>query len=126
MNRLIIAVILIIIAVSLSIASLFYIDNTYNEMIPILDTALESAMAENKYDTKKQIAYVLSQWEKHDDILNVILGQNQTSEVKGALKTAYYFAQSDDMKSVILYINEGKVEIERIKNANTPSISTIL
>ncbi len=126
MNRLLIAVIFIIITVSIGVVSLFYINNTHEDMTTILDTALESATADNKADAKAQISHALSQWEKKDDILNVLLGQIQTNDVKSSLKMASYFAEIGDIESVIIYINECKVELERIKNSNTPSISTIL
>lgn len=126
MNRPLIAVIFIIVAVCIAVTSLFYINNTHETMTELLGDVLESATADNKQETKSRLENTIKQWEKKDDLLNILIGQAETNDVKNSLSMAVHFSKIGDMESVILYINECKVELERIKNANEPSLSTIL
>ena len=126
MNRPLIAVIFIIVAVCIAVTSLFYINNTHETMTEHLGDVLESATADNKQETKIRLDKALKEWEKKDDLLNVFIGQTETNDVKNALSMAVHFSEIGDMESVILYINECRVQLERIKNTNEPSISTIL
>lgn len=126
MNRPLIAVIFIIVAVCIAVTSLFYINNTHETMTELLGDVLESATADNKQETKSRLENTMKQWEKKDDLLNILIGQAETNDVKNSLSMAVHFSKIGDMESVILYINECKVELERIKNANEPSLSTIL
>lgn len=126
MNRPLIAVIFIIVAVCIAVTSLFYINNTHETMTEHLGDVLESATADNKQETKIRLDKALKEWEKKDDLLNVFIGQTETNDVKNALSMAVHFSEIGDMESVILYINECRVQLERIKNTNEPSLSTIL
>ena len=126
MNRPLIAVIFIIVAVCIAVTSLFYINNTHETMTELLGDVLESATADNKQETKIRLENTIKQWEKKDDLLNILIGQAETNDVNNSLSMAVHFSKIGDMESVILYINECKVELERIKNANEPSLSTIL
>ena len=126
MNRPLIAVIFIIVAVCIAVTSLFYINNTHETMTELLGDVLESATADNKQETKIRLDNALKEWEKKDDLLNVFIGQTETNDVKNALSMAVHFSEIGDMESVILYINECRVQLERIKNTNEPSLSTIL
>ena len=126
MNRPLIAVIFIIVAVCIAVTSLFYINNTHETMTEHLGDVLESATADNKQETKIRLDNALKEWEKKDDLLNVFIGQTETNDVKNALSMAVHFSEIGDMESVILYINECRVQLERIKNTNEPSLSTIL
>ena len=126
MNRPLIAVIFIIVAVCIAVTSLFYINNTHETMTELLGDVLESATADNKQETKIRLDNALKEWEKKDDLLNVFIGQAETNDVKNSLSMAVHFSKIGDMESVILYINECKVELERIKNATEASLSTIL
>lgn len=126
MNRPLIAVIFIIVAVCIAVTSLFYINNTHETMTELLEDVLESATSDNKQETKFRLENTMKQWEKKDDLLNIFIGQAETNDVKNALSMAVHFSEIGDMDSVIIYINECKVELERIKNANEPSLSTIL
>ncbi len=125
MNRPLIAVIFILVAIGIAVTSLFYIKDTHKTMTAILDTTLEIAKNNNKEETKKHIHNTLKEWEERDDLLNVLIGQAETNDVKSALTMAVYFAELGDTEQAILYINECKVELERIKNTNELSLSTI-
>ena len=95
-------------------------------MIIHLNEILKSAVADNKQETKELIDNTLKQWEKRDDLLNIFLGMAETNDVKNALSMAEKFSEIGDTESVILYVNECKNQLECIKNANEPSLSTIL
>lgn len=126
MNRFIIAISLIAFALVFSIISLFYINNTFDTMTQHLDTSIESAINNEQAQTQKNLEKTLKEWEKRDDFLNIILGQGETNEVKNYLISALNFTLMGDTRTAVEHINWAKVEIERIKNANSPSISTIL
>ena len=51
MNRPLIAVIFIIVAVCIAVTSLFYINNTHETMTELLGDVLESATADNNQET---------------------------------------------------------------------------
>lgn len=126
MNRFIIAISLIAFTLVFSIISLFYINNTFDTMTQHLDTSIESAINNEQAQTQKNLEKTLKEWEKRDDFLNIILGQGETNEVKNYLISALNFTLMGDTRTAVEHINWAKVEIERIKNANSPSISTIL
>ena len=108
MNRPLIAVIFIIVAVCIAVTSLFYINNTHETMTELLGDVLESATADNKQETKIRLENTIKQWEKKDDLLNILIGQAETNDVKNSLSMAVHFSEIGDMESVILYINESK------------------
>lgn len=126
MNRPTIAIIFIIVAISIAITSLIYINRTHDTMMIYLDEILKSAIADNKEETRIHIDTAMEEWEKKDDLLNVFIGMAETNDVKNALSMAEKFSKIGDKNSVILYVNECKNQLERIKNANEPTLSTIL
>lgn len=126
MKRLVTAVCFIGVAVIISVTSLIYINKTHETMEVLLTDVLESAVAEDREKTEEGLNKTLIEWEKHDDILNVFLGQAETNDVKNALNMAMYFCEIGDTDSSILYINECRVQLERIESTNSPSFSTIL
>lgn len=126
MNRFIIAVSLIAFAFSFAIASLFFINSTCDTVTNHLDVSIEAALNEEESLTRENLEKTLIEWEKRDGFLNIILGQGETSGVKGYLTSALHFAVMGDTKTAIEHISWAKVELARIKNSNTPSLSTIL
>ncbi len=126
MNRVVTAVSFIAVAIFISVASLMYIGETHETMEVLLTDVLESAIAEDKEKTEAGLNKTLYEWEKRDDILNVLLGQTETNDVKTALNMAMYFCDIGDTDSAVLYINECRVQLERIESTNSPSFSTIL
>lgn len=126
MKRVVTAVVFIAVAIFISVASLMYIGETHETMEVLLTEVLESAIAEDKEKTEAGLNKTLYEWEKRDDILNVLLGQAETNDVKTALNMAMYFCDIGDTDSAVLYINECRVQLERIESTNSPSFSTIL
>lgn len=126
MNRVVTAVSFIAVAIFISVASLMYIGETHETMEVLLTDVLEIAIAEDKEKTEAGLNKTLYEWEKRDDILNVLLGQTETNDVKTALNMAMYFCDIGDTDSAVLYINECRVQLERIESTNSPSFSTIL
>lgn len=126
MKRLVTAAVFIAVAIFISVASLMYIGETHETMEVLLTDVLESAIAKNKEKTEAGLNKTLYEWEKRDDVLNVLLGQAETNDVKTALNMAMYFCDIGDTDSAVLYINECRVQLERIESTNSPSFSTIL
>lgn len=126
MKRLVTAAVFIAVAIFISVASLMYIGETHETMEVLLTDVLESAIAKDKEKTEARLNKTLYEWEKRDDVLNVLLGQAETNDVKTALNMAMYFCDIGDTDSAVLYINECRVQLERIESTNSPSFSTIL
>lgn len=126
MKRVVTAAVFIAVAIFISVASLMYIGETHETMEVLLTDVLESAIAKDKEKIEAGLNKTLYEWEKRDDVLNVLLGQAETNDVKTALNMAMYFCDIGDTDSAVLYINECRVQLERIESTNSPSFSTIL
>ena len=126
MNRFTAALSLIAFAIGFAFISLFYINNSCDTLTKQLDESIKTAINEEQTQTRDNLEKALTEWEKRDDFLNIILGQGETSNVKGYLTSALNFTVMGDTKTAVEHINWAKVELARIKNANAPSISTIL
>lgn len=126
MNRTVIAILFIIIAVAIGITSLVYVENTYDKMNTLMEAVSESASADNKEKTMQLLEEAENRWDNHKKVLNIFLGQGETNTVKSHIKTATLFAKHGDMESVIIYTHECQVELYRIRESNRPSWNTIL
>ena len=126
MKRFITALSLIAFAIGFAIISLFYINSSCDTVTKQLDESIKTALKDEQTQTRENLEKTLYEWETRDDFLNIILGQGETSGVKGYLTSALHFAVMGDTKTAIEHISWAKVELARIKNSNTPSLSTIL
>ncbi len=126
MKRPVIAIILLVAAVAIGITSLICIERSCDKMIASLDEILENAVAENTEEVNRLSALANSQWEKEKSLLNILIGLQDTNDVKTNMHKIAYYAELGDLPSVILYGEECRVTLLRIKASVEPNISTIL
>ncbi|MGN0526028.1 MAG: DUF4363 family protein [Acutalibacteraceae bacterium] len=125
MNRTIIAVLIVAVSAALSIGSLIAIENKCNDMIDRLDTILESAVKEETEQTKILAQNIYDQWEENDDLLILLIGMGDASDIKSGVDKVLYFAMIEDAPSVVLYADECKTDLKRIISFAEPNLSAI-
>lgn len=126
MKRLVLAISLIITTIIISLASLIVLDNTNERMLQQLDKIIECTNTEDFNALNGAVKEACKQWEKEKPLLNILIGQKEINEITDDLKLIVYFAREGNKESVLLYVYECKTALERIKNTNEPSFSTIL
>lgn len=125
MKRLVIAITILVVAVGISVTSLFYVKKTCNEVIANLEVILQDAVTENREEVNRLAVQVNEQWEKEKNLLNLLIGQRYTNEAKSSLNKIEFFAQIGDYESVILHAEECKEILVRIITSNEPNLSTV-
>ena len=126
MNRKWIAIIILIFSVILSILSLIYIETICGNLIDELDDVIVSVSKKEPEKAKNSLQNVIDDFEKAKPLLNIFLGQEQTTEVRNDLNKAIFFINKKSNESAILYLQECKTDLNKIIVSNHPSISTIL
>lgn len=125
-NRPLIAIIFLVISIIIGIFSLVFIEMNCEEMIDMLDTVVEYTQKDKTNEVNKQLNKTVEKWEKIKPILNLIVGQGETNEIRNDLNKAIFFLEYGDTTSMILYIEECKMDLNKIIVSNEPTITTIL
>lgn len=125
MNRTVIAVLIVAISVALSIGSLIAIESKCNDLIDELDIILDSAVKEDTEQTKILAQNIYDKWEKCDDLLILLIGMGDASDIKSGIDKVLYFAMIEDAPSVVLYAGECKTDLKRIVSFAEPNLSAI-
>ncbi len=125
MKRLILAIGLVVLTFAISIFSLIVVEKTNERMHSNLDSILICAKEKKTAALNEAVENTMIQWEKEKPLLNILIGQQGTNEITSDLKMIKHFSSAGDTDSLFLYIYECKTELERIKNTNEPSLSTI-
>ena len=125
MKRLVIAILMLFISIGIGVLSLTCVKRTCNEAIQSLDEILQNAVTENKEEVNRLAVQVNEQWEKEKFLLNILIGQGATNEIKKELEIILYFTQIRDYDSVILFSEECKGDLMNIIVSNEPNLSTI-
>lgn len=126
MKRLVIAILMLVISIGIGVSSLIFVKKACNEAIQGLDGILQGAVTENKDEVNRLAVQVNKQWEKEKFLLNILIGQGETNEIKKTLDIILYFTQIRDYESVILFSEECKGDLMNIIVSNEPNLSTIL
>ena len=126
MTRFKIAIIILISAVALSIASLVFIQSTCSQLIDTLDSVILNITDKNKTQAIASLNQAIEFYEKIKPVLNILVGQGEAIEIRGDLNKAIFFINMKDFQSAVLYLEECKTDLNRIIVSNTPSLSTIL
>ena len=126
MKRLIAAILMLVISIGIGITSLVCVRKNCNEAIQGLEGILQNAVTENKEEVNRLAVQVNEQWEKEKFLMNILIGQGQTNEIKKKLDIIIYFTQIHDYESVILFSEECKGDLMNIIVSNEPNLSTIL
>ena len=126
MKRLVVAIAILVISVGIGAASLICIKRCCNEAIDGLDGILQSIVTENKEEVNRLAVQVNEQWNEEKFLMNILIGQGQTNEIKKELEIILYYAQIQDYQSVVLFSEECKGDLKNIIVSNEPNLSTIL
>lgn len=126
MNRVKIAVLILVISFILGIASLIFIQQSCGALIEQLDAVIINTKAENIIGASDKLQNCVEYYEKIKPLLNILVGQGEAIEIRGDLNKAIFFINIKDYESAILHLQECKTDLNRIIVSNTPSISTIL
>ncbi|MBO5896627.1 MAG: DUF4363 family protein [Clostridia bacterium] len=125
MNRPKMAFIFLGSSILIGIVSLIYIELSCTEMIEKTTQAEISLIKENHPEAEKNFIELIDLFEKHKPVLNLILGQGDTLEIRGDLNTAIYFLNCKDYPTALLHLQECKADLNRIIAGNEPTITTI-
>lgn len=126
MKRLIIAILMLVISIGIGVSSLIFVKKACNEAIQGLDGILQNAVTESKDEVNRLAVQVNEQWENEKFLLNILIGQGETNEIKKELDIILYFTKIRDYDSVILFSEECKGDLMNIIVSNEPNLSTIL
>lgn len=126
MNRFKIAILILVVCVALSFASLCFIENSCGKMIDKLDEVIVHLAKKNVNGAIEKLDDSVEYFEKIKPFLNILEGQGETIEIRGDLNKAIFFMNAKNYESAILYIEECKTDLNRIIVSNIPSISTVL
>ena len=125
MNRPKLAFIFLGISIVLVIFSLTYIEYSCSEMINKTTQAEMCLIKENHLESEKQFTELIDLYEKHKPVLNLLLGQGDTLEIRGDLNTAVYFLNCKDYPTALLHLQECKADLNKIIAGNEPTLTTI-
>lgn len=125
-NRPFISLLLLISAISIGLFSLIYIEKNCTEMIDMLDMTIEASQNSDSAVVQSRLNKTTEKWEKMRPVLNIIVGQGDTNEIRRNLDIAIFFYYYGDTDSMILYIKECKMALNKIIVSNEPTITTIL
>ena len=125
MNRPILALIFLGVSILTGIASLSYIEYSCAEMIDKTTKAEVFLIQKNEAATQESFIELVDLYEKHKPVLNLILGQGDTLEIRGNLNTAIYFLNCKDYPTALLHLQQCKVDLNRIIAGNEPALTTI-
>ena len=126
LNRPLIGIILLVVAIAISIFSLVFIETNCGELIDMLNETATVVQEKNADKTTENLTAVVEKWEKIRPVLNIIIGQGETNEIRSELNKIIFFANIGDFETTLLYIEECKTDINKIIAGNEPTISTIL
>ncbi|MBR0535022.1 MAG: DUF4363 family protein [Clostridia bacterium] len=126
MTRLKIAITILVISITLSIASLTFITTTCARLVDTLDEIIVDIGKRNSVKAAESLQNAIDYFEKIKPVLNLLEGQGETIEIRGDLNKAIFFYNATDYESCVLHLEECKTDLNRIIVSNLPSISTIL
>lgn len=125
MNRTIIASLILVLSISLGIIILIYVESACADMIDTTDTAISAILTDDKDKLTESIDISIEKLEKNRPFLNVIIGQDETIELRGILNQAIFYFNCNDYEMTILHLREYKTRLNRIILSNEPTPSTI-
>ena len=126
MRRIVIAIIILIISVSVGIFSCFFIKNACNQALSDVEEVLHSALTEDVEKVNLLCVQTNLKWKEKVFLLNILIGREYTQEVSKYLNKMTYFSKNADWDSIITNAEECKAELVHIIESNEPQLSTIL
>ncbi len=122
MNRPVIAVVFLVAAILISAASLIFIEVACDSVIETLDDVVTYSANEDYEGVGTELKTAVEKWEKTKHILNLIIGQQDTSEIRNNLNKSIFFYNMKDYETMLLYIEDCKMDLNKIIVTNEPMI----
>ncbi|MEG1447906.1 MAG: DUF4363 family protein [Oscillospiraceae bacterium] len=126
MKRVIIAVVVFLIVITVSIGSLFVLKKSTDEMYVMTQT-IETSVANEDFDQAQlDIQKFISYWENHKNILVVIVHLQNIENINDIVAMLQPLADAKSKSSLIVTISRLKVLIEDLYENEFPFIYNIL
>ena len=125
MKRIIVAVMIPIISITLGIFSFFFIKNTCNQVVSGLDEVLYNVLTEDVEEVNRLTVQTNRIWHKKVFLLNIFIGRTGTNEVDKLLSKIVYFSEIGDYEAVLLNAEDCKEELLYIIESNEPELSAV-
>ncbi len=126
MGRFKIAIAILIVTLIIGILSTVYITYTCGNLVESLNTVITFVRKKDSNKTAIELQKAIDEFEKMRPVLNVLIGQGETNEIRGDLNKAIFFTNIKSGESALLYLEECKMDLNRIITSTLPTISTIL
>ena len=125
MKRIIVAIMIPIISITLGIFSFFFIKSTCNQVVSGLDEVLYNVLTEDGEEVNRLTVQTNRNWHRKVFLLNIFIGRTNTNEVDKLLNKIVYFSEIGDYESVLLNAEDCKEELLYIIESNEPKISAV-
>lgn len=125
MKRIIVAVMIPIISITLGIFSFFFIKNTCNQVVSGLDEVLHNVLTEDVEEVNRLTVQTNRNWHEKVFLLNIFIGRTGTNEVDKLLSKIVYFSEIGDYEAVLLNAEDCKEELLYIIESNEPELSAV-
>lgn len=125
MKRIIVAVMIPIISITLGIFSFFFIKNTCNQVVSGLDEVLYNVLTEDVEEVNRLTVQTNRNWHEKVFLLNILIGRTNTNEVDKLLNKIVYFSEIGDYEAVLLNAEDCKEELLYIIESNEPELSAV-
>ena len=125
MKRIIVAIMIPIISITLGIFSFFFIKSTCNQVVSGLDEVLYNVLTEDGEEVNRLTVQTNRNWHRKVFLLNIFIGRTGTNEVDKLLSKIVYFSEIGDYESVLLNAEDCKEELLYIIESNEPKLSAV-
>lgn len=126
MKRTVTAIAILIISLSISVFSYFFVKNACNQAISGIEQVLHNAITEDAKKVNLLTVQTNQNWRDKLFLLNILIGREYTEEVNKILTKLIYFSENKDYDSVIANAEDCMAELAHIIESNEPDLSTIL
>lgn len=125
MKRIVVAIIIPVVSITLGIFSFFFVKNTCNQVVLGLDEVLYNVITEEVEAVNALSVQTNRNWHKKVFLLNILIGRTNTNEVDKLLNKIVYFSEIGDYEAVLLNCEDCKEELLYIIESNEPELSAV-
>ena len=125
MKRIVVAIIIPVVSITLGIFSFFFVKSTCNQVVSGLDEVLYNILTEDVEEVNRLTVQTNRNWHKKVFLLNIFIGRTGTNEVDKLLSKIVYFSEIGDYEAVLLNAEDCKEELLYIIESNEPELSAV-
>ena len=125
MKRIVVAIIIPVISITLGVFSFFFVKNTCNQVVAGLDEVLDNLLTEDVDEVNRLTVQTNRNWHDKVFLLNIFIGRTGTNEVDKLLSKIVYFSEIGDYEAVLLNAEDCKEELLYIIESNEPELSAV-